>query len=165
MSNYALFINGVHKSVLEEILDSQDQEPSRTHYLQPYSADPIKWLQQAPPSEGLPIPLYMSITSDLRNVHYKAEIVGWEDKRDLSQARRAELMKALVEHQPEEGGLYNASQTPGGESVNLISISKLKRFEPPVSVQQLVKKSDGKSLSPNRSRSGGFSYVWPPDGL
>ena len=165
MSNYALFINGVHKSVLEEILVSQGQEPSRTHYLQPYSADPIKLLQQAPPSEGLPIPLYMSITSDLKNVHYKAEIVGWEDKRELSQSRRAELVKALDDHQSEEGGLYNASHTPGGESVNLISIRKLKRLEPPVSVQRLIKKSDRKSLSPNRSRSGGYSYVWPPDGL
>ena len=43
--------------------------------------------------------------------------------------------------------------------INLLCIQELVRLEAPFSVECLVKTSDGKPLSPRRTRSGGWSYV------
>ena len=164
MSAYALFINGVFRNVLEEILETLAKEPGRIYYLQPHSGSPIVGLQKDPPSESLRVPLYMSTTDDLKSVSYKAEIVGWEDKRQLGEVRRKEVTDALDCYQPDEGGLVNLA-SDGGISVNLISIRGFGRFAEPFSVDKLIKKSDGKPLSTNRSRPGGYAYVWPPEGI
>ena len=164
MSAYALFINGVFRDVLEEILEALAREPDRIYYLQPHSGSPIGGLQKDPPSESLRVPLYMSTSDDLKSVGYKAEIVGWEDKRHLGEVRRKELTDALDRYQPDEGGLVNKA-SDGGVSVNLISILEFERLAEPFGVDKLIKKSDGRPLSTNRSRPGGYAYVWPPEGV
>ena len=154
--NFALFLNGVYKKTLEEILQTQCTNPDQPLFLQPYSSSPIVKLKNAPPSVEFPIQLYTSTTDDLAVVSYIAEIVGWEDKTRLNPARRAEIEMTLESYQPEEGGLFNG--TSSGESINLISVRRL-RTTSKFSVSELVKIRDGKPLSTNRSRAGGYSYV------
>ncbi len=130
-------------------------------FLQPYSPTVITMLRDASPSPENPIQAFFSTTDDLQTIGYRAEIVGWEDKRVLSPERQAEINRQIAELQPGEGQLYHASKAAGGESVNLIHISHLRRMDPPLRVSQLTKASDGQPASENRTRSGGFTYVRP----
>ena len=161
MSAYALFINGVYRGVLEEILTALAKkpkrsvlgeiltalakEPERIYFLQVYGGTPIVVLQRDPPSISWPVPLYMSTTDDLKSVSYKAEIVNWEDRTQLSEARRKEVTAALDRYQHKERGLYNLAGDEGPR-VNLISILGLERLAEPFSVDELIKKSGGKPL-------------------
>ena len=158
MPDYHLFINGIYRRVLEDILATQSVDPNHTLFLQPYSASPIARLKNNPPSPEDPVTLYVSTTDELAIVSYTAEIVGWEDKTEVSQARRDEVESILASKQPSEGGLYGEPET-GIKSLNLLSIRRLTKFDPPFSVAELVKLSDGNPLSTNRSRAGGWSYV------
>ena len=159
MERPALFINGIYSDVLEEILKGQSQAPDQTLFLQPYSVMPIRLLKDNPPTPDDPVRLYASTTYDLAQVSYSADIVGWEDKTDMSQARREELAGIINEFQPGEGGEHNEIPLIEWDSLNLLSIQRLVRLAQPFSVTELIKVSDGQPLSANRSRSGGWSPV------
>ncbi|MFH1235804.1 MAG: hypothetical protein V1685_02595 [Parcubacteria group bacterium] len=155
----ALFINGVFEDVLQEILRIQKELPEHIMYLQPYSSDPIVHLRDDPPTDEAPVLLYLSITTDLSTVHYTAEIVGWDDKREIPQAKRDALNRVIGTLQPNETGLYDASRVEGKPSVNLLHIRRLRRVDPPFSVSCLIKTIDGKPVSPGRTTAGGWAYV------
>jgi 5-methylcytosine-specific restriction protein A len=159
LKSEALFINGVYESVLQEILAVQGELPEHLMYLQPYSGYAITKLKAAPPTVDEPVRLYVSTTDDLAMVSYQAEIVGWEDKRKLSQTKRDVLNRVIGALQPgEEGGLYNAAKE-GKESVNLLYIRRLQKLDIPFRVSELTKTSNNEPYSENRSQSGGWSYV------
>ena len=152
----ALFINGVYEDVLDEIIKSKETNPDMVFYLQPYSTSPIKQLKNSPPDSQSSVPLYLSTTVQLNQICYMADIVGWEDKNELSQERLAFLNDHIIKYQPSEREIY--LQVNGKSCVNLISIANLKKLTNQLSVGNLIKLSDGKPLK-NRTRSGGWSYV------
>lgn len=154
----ALFLNGMYETVLENILEIQSALPEHIMYLQPYSSSPIVHLRDDRPSTEYPVLLYMSITTDLSMVHYTSEIVGWDDKRDISEKRKKALNRVISTLQPETG-LYDASRVQGKPSVNLIHIWRLQRMDPPFSVSRLIKTVDGSPVSPKRTTAGGWAYV------
>jgi len=158
MKTESLFINGVYESVLEEILLVQHHLPEQIMFLQPYSSDPITHLRDNCPSVDDPMHLFLSITTDLPTVHYSAEIVGWDDKREISESKSNVLHRLIWTLQPNEGGLYNASLV-GKPSANLLHIRRLKKLASTFSVTRLIKTSDNKPVSPERTTAGGWSYV------
>src|SRR3990172_3086939 len=153
----ALFINGVYESVLAEIINSQERNPGMVFYLQPYSSSLIKQLKNSPPDLEISLPLYLSTTNQLNQICYTTEIVGWEDKRGLSQERLDFLNRHIKQFQPGEGEIY--FQQKGKNCVNLISIKNLKKLTNQLSVENLIKVSDGEPLK-KRTRSGNWSYVY-----
>jgi hypothetical protein len=155
----ALFINGVFESVLEEILQVQAVLPEQILFLQPYSGKIMKTLQDDPPSVESPMRLFISTTADLANIHYQAEIVEWNDKRILSEAKKQLINRLIAALQQDEQYLYNAAKSGTGESVNLLYIRRLQKLNLPFSVAHLQKDSDGQPLSTARTTSGGWSYV------
>lgn len=160
MSRNGLFINGVFENVLQEILAVQSQLPEQIMFLQPYSGSRIVELAETPPSLNDPVPLFVSPSHDLSNIHFAGEIVGWDDKRSLNEAKKRVLNRLIFTLQPGEDGLYLQAQ--GIECVNLLHVRRLKRLAKPFSVGGLTNARDGTQLSPNRSRSGGWVYVVPP---
>ena len=160
MKSEALFINGVFESVLQEILRIQSVLPEQILYLQPHSGHTMIKLRTDPPTVDDPMQLFMSTTKDLVNVSYRAEIVGWNDKRILPEAERRILNELIGLLQPGEGELYNLSKTEGG-SVNLLHIRRLQRIAEPFTVASLKKTGDGEPLSTARTTAGGWSYVEP----
>ena len=91
MSDWALFINGIYSSVLDEIISTQYRNPEKTLFLQPYGGGAITRLRDNGPSPEFPITLYASTTDNLATVGYKADIVGWENKTTMRPARRQEV--------------------------------------------------------------------------
>ena len=152
----ALLMNGVFEGVLEEILASQEDNPGKLFYLQPYSTSAIKQLKDNPPKMNSPVPLYLSTTIQLNQICYIADIVEWEDKSELSQERLALLNEHIKKFQPGEGDIY--FEANGKKCVNLISIINLKKLPNQLSTANLIKESDGEPLKP-RTRAGGWSYV------
>ena len=171
MQKKALFLNGVYDSVLREILASQNDHPGEIFFLQPYKSERMTAFADNPPNSDEPVLVYISTTDDLKHVRYVAEIVDWEDKRQVPPDRWSLLNKRIRKLQPEEKEIYKAVR--GRECRNLLSIRNLRQLAKPFSVAQLTKISDGQSLSSNRSRSGGWSYVFeislsdsvPPDNV
>lgn len=159
MKPEALFINGVFDYVLEEILRIQSVLPEQILYLQPHSSRTMTKLRNDPPTIDDPMQLFLSTTIDLGNVCYKAEIVGWNDKRKLPKKKHRILNEIIAALQPIEGDLYNLSNVEGGESANLLYIRRLQRLAVPFSVSKLRKSSDGEPLSTARTTAGGWSYV------
>jgi hypothetical protein len=159
MRSEAIFLNGVYESVLEEILETQGQLPEHILFLQPWKGKAIAALRDNPPTVDDPVRLFISVTSDLPTVRYEAEIVGWDDKHGLGRKRRKAIERVLWTLQPGEGGLYDKSLSESGESVNLLHIRRLRKLEQPFSVEKLTKTVDGDSVSPNRTTSGGWTYV------
>ena len=155
---FALFINGVFRSVLDEILRVQSVLPEQIMFLQPYSSSAIKALRENPPSVESPVRLYLSITDDLATIHYQAEIVGWEDKRELSDVKKGWINRLIATLQEDEKELYSDA-SENGECVNLLYIRRLQKVQSPFSVAQLRKISNGEPLSTARTTSGGWSYV------
>ena len=135
MRSYDLFINGIYRSVLEEILETQARTPDRTLFLQPFSESPIVRLRDNPPSPEDLVTLYASTTDALSVVSYTAEIVGWEDKRELSKARRNQLNDIIAKYQPEELELFDGRA--GIPNRNLISIQNLVKIGQPFSTSRL----------------------------
>ncbi len=88
MKPEALFINGVCGSVLQEIWRIQSVLPDQILYLQPHSGYTMNGLRDNTPTVAEPMQLYAFITTDLAKVHYQAEIVGWDDKRKIPEAKR-----------------------------------------------------------------------------
>jgi 5-methylcytosine-specific restriction protein A len=157
MQKRAIFLNGVYDNVLQEIVASQTAHPGEVFFLQPYKSHRMKVFADSPPSSKEPVRVYISTTNDLKHVHYVAEIVHWEDKRQIPPDRLRLLNKRIRKVQPEEKEIYRT--TRGRECTNLLSIRNLRQFANPFSVAHLTKTSDGQRLSSNRSRSGGWSYV------
>ena len=116
-------------------------------------------LRDNPPTVEDPVRLYASTTDELSQVSYSADIVGWEDKTKLSRSRTRELNKIIEAFQPGEDNLYDYAKTLGKPSLNLIHIRRLIRLPAPFSVANLIKISDGKSYSTNKTQAGGWSRV------
>ena len=157
--NYALYLNGVYESVLEEIRETQDKNPGMVCYLQPYASDPIAKLAADPPTAASPITLYTSTTSALSVVSYRAKVVGWENKNDIEKSRLSQLNNHISEYQPGETEIY---MTTGEEKpcVNLISILELEKLPTLIPVSSFTKVSDDSPLKA-RTTSGRWSYVKP----
>ena len=153
----ALYINGVYDDVLDEIMKSQEGNPGKVFYLQPYSESSIKQLKKEPPEHNSPLPLYISITAQLNQICYSADIIGWEDKNEISEERLAILNEHIKLFQPKEEEIYFKAR--GKKCVNLISIRNLKKLTNQLSTSNLIKESNGEPLKP-RTRSGGWSYVY-----
>lgn len=127
MRSEALFLNGVYKSILEEILAVQAELPEQIMFLQPFKSMAIARLRDSLPSVDDPMRLVISLTSDLPTVRYTAEIVGWDDKRLLPGTPRHSVLNRLITTlQPNEGGLYDQSHAEDGVSVNLLHIRRLR---------------------------------------
>ena len=154
-----IFINGVYEEVLQEILQIQAELPEQILFLQPYSSRVMVELRDNPPAVDSPLHLYLSITTDLPTVRYKAEIVGWEDKRQIPRPKWKVLERLLWTLQPHEGGLYDMSQAVDGQSANLLYVRRLQRLEQPFSVNQLEKYFGGGPVSANRTTAGGWTYL------
>jgi hypothetical protein len=157
MRQQALFINGVYKSVFEEILGTQAELPEQILFLQPHGPRPILDLRYSPPSVDDPMRLFASTTEDLGRMHYTAEIVGWDDKNVLSPARRDVITTIVNALQPREGGLYDMAAAPGGRSLNLIHVRRVQRVDAPFSVGRLLKVYGGGPLQ-DRTQAGGWAY-------
>ncbi len=153
---YAIFLNGVYESVLQEILESQRHEPEMICFLQPYSSSRIVLLEKDNPSIQSPVPMYISTTTHLGTVSYKAMIVGWENKQEMSKGRLAAVNAAIKQNQPNEQSVYMQS-SDNKSCVNLISVKYLTPLPNPVSVANLVKR-DGSPVKP-RTRAGNWAYV------
>jgi hypothetical protein len=155
----ALFINGVYEDVLKEILRIQEHLPGHIMYLQPYSASAIRHLHDSPPSSEDAVELYLSTTTDLGHISYRAEIVGIDDKTTLTVEKRNALNRVIWCLQPNETGLYTDAN--GEKCVNLLHIRRLQHVTPAVPVTQLVKTADGTPIAGVRTTAGGWSYVRP----
>ncbi len=159
MKSEALFMNGVHETTLYEILEIQSILPEQILFLQPFSGSPIARLRDDTPTVDDPMRLFMSITNDLSVVHYTAEIVGWDNKLNLSDAKRFILDKLLKTLQPDEGGLYDAARAGDGKSVNLLHIRRLQHLKSPFGVEHMIKTSNSLPVADGRTTAGGYSYV------
>jgi hypothetical protein len=155
----ALFINGIFDSVLTEILNAQIIRGGGESFLQPYKGQVISMLKERSPTPSSPVTLYISTTENLSKICYTAEIVKWEDKRELSESRRQTILRDLKKFQPNE-----CEDLSKGKAANLITIRNLRSLEtlPPTSF--LIKKSDGFPLK-KRNRAGGWSEVYDRDDL
>lgn len=155
--NTALFINGIYDAVLADILAAQDAgEPES--FLQPYSGSIVRMLKEKSPSSESPVRLYVSTTEKLSNICYTAEIIGWEDKRQLSESRRQKVLRYLERFQPKECDLFRGDELGEGKAVNLITVRNLRSLETLPPTGFLIKQSDGLPLK-KRTRAGGWSEV------
>ena len=159
MRDWALFVNGIFEDIMGEIASVQAVHSGLVLYLQPYMDRPIKRLENSAPSPQYPIMLYASTTTDLKSVGFTAEIVGWEDKTALDPERQREVDEVIKQYQTKEGGLYLELPNQGKRPVNLLHVLKMTKLPEAFSVDELVKLSDRRPLSVNRSRAGGYSYV------
>jgi len=92
-------------------------------------------------------------------VSYTADIVGWENKKDILKERMEFLYNHIVIHQPGEKGGYIKTDNDK-DSVNIISVLNMKSVvDQPFSVSKLIKTSDGKPYQ-ERSQAGGWSVVY-----
>ena len=157
----ALYLNGVFENVLEEILKAQHSNPDLVCYLQPHAAKRIAQIAANPPTPGTPVTLYISVSTRLSDVRYRAKIVGWENKPDIEESRIAGLNLHISRYQPGEDDIYmSKGDTP---CTNLISVIDMECLTTPVSVSSLIKTSDMTPLKP-RTMGGGWAYVYPlPD--
>lgn len=153
----ALFINGIYDAVMTDILAAQ-AAGERVSFLQPHSGSVVRMLKERSPSSQSPVRLYVSTTERLSNICYTAEIIGWEDKREISESRRQTVLRYLERFQPKECDLFRGDELGEGKAVNLITVRNLRGLEtlPPTSF--LVKHSDGLPLK-KRTRAGGWSEV------
>ena len=133
--------------------------PDQIMFLQPYSSETIIHLRDDRPTADDPMRLFLSITTDLPTVHYVAEIVGWDDKRTLSEEKRNVLNRLIWTLQPDEEDLNDASRVEGKPSVNLLHIRRLHNITTTFSVTELTKTSDNMPVSPDRKTAGGWGYV------
>jgi 5-methylcytosine-specific restriction enzyme A len=153
-----LFINGIFQDVLEEIITAQKKNYGLICYLQPYSKDVIKHLKKNQPNIDNRIRLYISTSKKLSMVSYTADIVGWENKKDISKERLDFLYNHIIIHQPgEKGGYIKTDKSK--DSVNIISVLNMKSVPELFSVSTLIKISDGKPYQV-RSQAGGWSPVY-----
>ncbi len=153
----ALYLNGIYQGVLDEIVAAQESDPDRECFLQPYSSNYIRFLADSEISASEPVRLYISTTELLPMVSYRALVVKWEDKANLTPDRLDHLNSQVAQFQPDEEAIY--LDIKGKPCVNLITIAKMERLAHPVPVSTLVKISNGEPLQV-RNRSGGWSPVF-----
>jgi len=159
--NQALYINGVFEEVLEEILKAQSNEKELICTLQPYSGRVIKLLEGNDFNQNPSILYYISTTTDLKHVSYVAEIVGWENKRNLESnpKKLKQLNEQIGKNQPIQGEVYfHSDEEKTKECVNLIELKNLRKLVLPFQVGNLIKVSDGTPYKP-RTQAGGWSPV------
>jgi 5-methylcytosine-specific restriction protein A len=157
----ALFINGIFEDVLEEVLKAHKLDADQVCVLQPYSGGVIKLLQGHDFSQSPSLPFYISTTSDLTHISYIADIVGWDDKRELinDPERLHQFNKQISKNQPIQAEVYFYSDTANTkECVNLIQVKNLKKLPLPFKVGNLIKVSDNTPYKP-RTQAGGWSPV------
>ncbi len=157
MRDYALFINGVYESVLMDILDVQTYLPELPLFLQPYSSMRIVRLADKPPTVDDPVRVFFSLTNDLKHIYFTGELIGWRDKFTLQEDELMIMNRLIYMFQRTESGVYKEAR--GIECKNLLMVRRLKKFSTPFSVQELNKISTDEPLSPDRTTSGGWSYV------
>lgn len=150
MTEKYIYINGVYREVIEAIL--QANQP--IGYLQASSHYKIKELVRYPPDENTKWILYGSYTSHLKLIAFTAEIVKWEDKQNLSYERKVEVGVFLEAYQPKEVDLFQS------DTKNLLTITNLCILINPVPVSRMIKLKNNQPLK-ERTRSGGWSYVYP----
>jgi len=85
-----------------------------------------------------------------------ADVVGWENKKEIPTERLKVLNAHILKHQPSEKEIYMTVN--GKDCINLISVKHMKKIANPFSVSNLVKLADGCPLKA-RTRAGGWSYV------
>jgi 5-methylcytosine-specific restriction protein A len=146
----ALYINGIFNSVLVEILEAQKNRAGGISYLQPHSGQIARSLKERAPSPENPIRLYISTSANLSLLSYTAEIIGWEDKRELSAKRKKEVTAYLRKWQEGERSF---------EGVNLITIQDLTKLKSRISTGALTKTSNDLPLK-ERKQAGGWSEVY-----
>lgn len=162
LREYALFINGVYRSVLDEILALQTHLPEHIMYLQPHSGGRIVRLAKKPPSVDDRVQVLLSPSDDLNHVTYQGEIVGWDDKNALREhsqnGRRHAIERLLWTLQPAETGLFDACK---GEktSLNLLHVCRLTTLPKPLAVTTLKNAKSGGYLKGNRTTAGSWVYV------
>lgn len=161
--NNAFFGNGIFIEILDEIIEAQKVDLNITSYIQPYKPTVFKFLKETNPSQIHPILFYISTTKDLNRIEYIADIVGWEDKRELFTSNRDrlnELNQHVDLYQKSTGGIYRYSDTEKkSECVNLISIKNLRKLNIPFPSSRLIKVSNGIPYQ-HRTQSGGWSEVY-----
>lgn len=121
----ALFINGIYDTVLQEIVAAQEERGGGNSFLQPYKGVVITMLRSRPPTPDAPIRLYISTTANLSQICYTAEIIGWEDKREMTQARRKVINRHLSRYQSGETNLFEGVEEVGETAVNLVTVRNL----------------------------------------
>lgn len=158
----AFFVNGVFESVFDEILRAQNNLSVTVCYLQPFSPSRMVYLAESQPTEENPVRLLASLTTSLNLVTHEAEVVGWEDKRELmnDSGRLRYLNDHIKQFQPNENEVYLELDN-GKTPLNFLSIRNLKKLDSPFPASSLIKVSDGKPLG-HRSRAGGWSEVFNP---
>ena len=158
----ALFINGIYRAVLRQILYVQRHVSTHIMFLQPYSSKRIAHLAKNPPSVTDRVLVFFSVHRNLSQISYTAEIVGWDDKIELENRckdRRDTINCLIGKLQPEDRELY--MEVGGRKCANLLSIWRLQKLKP-FSVGELILTSTGKPHSTNRTTPGGWSYVKNP---
>lgn len=153
----ALYLNGIFEDTLTPIMKNQQTNPNQPHYLQPYSASRILLLANSSPTPKNPVTLYLSVSTSLGVVSYRAKIVDWQDKRELDEADIRLLNLEIKNSQSFEEEIYRKGND-GKECANLISVVDIERIEYPFSVSRLIKTSDGEPLK-NREVAGGWAVV------
>lgn len=157
----ALFINGVFEDVLQEIADAQKNDDELVCVLQPYAGRIIKFLESNDFTKNPSIPFYISTTTNLKQVCYIADIVGWENKRNLVNdfKKLKQLNEQIDKNQPiQEEVYFYSDKEKTKECVNLIEVKKLRKLVIPFQVGNLIKVSDGTPYKP-RTQPGGWSPV------
>jgi hypothetical protein len=159
MRDEAVFINGIFRGVLDEILVVQDHLPDQILFLQPYKSQPIKHLMVNPPSVEDPVQLLASTTERLGKVEFSGEIVGWDDKRNLAEheERWRAISRVVWSLQPNEGGVYECAG--GDRCVNLLHVRRLRHLERAIPVTQLIKTENGQPIRGERTTAGSWTYV------
>ena len=157
MMSYALYLNGVYKSVLDEIRIAQAGNPDLVCYLQPYASRKIAKLAKYPPTFDASLTVYISLTTCLPFVSYRAKVVGWENKCEISNTRMKVLNDHIQKHQRSEEEIFRTNSN-GKPCINLISIVEVEMLEEQIPISNFIKISDRTPLKP-RSTSGGWSYV------
>ena len=148
----ALFLNGVYEPILKAQITH-----GGVNYLQPYKGSIIRMLQENKPDPNSPILVYLSTTTNYNTIAYIAEIVGWEDKRNLSSKIRKLVSENLQACYPDfAAGEIELLNNP--KAVNLIAVRNMRECKNQLPTSILTKISDKKPLKP-RTRAGGWSEV------
>jgi hypothetical protein len=183
--DYAIYMNGVRKGVLDEMIECLNDLPEQAVYLQPYDKDTIVQLRDASPpvSDEDRVLMVFSTMEDLTKVYYCAEVVRWEDKQKekvlndkkvgMPQKRRDRLNQLIRILQPNNcGRIYmtrhwnhenHLEEAPGYKDddhycKNLISLRNVRQIEVPFGVGEMFKTSDDQKVA-QRTTPGGWVYV------
>ena len=157
---YAIYLNGVYEDGLRQIIGVHHREPDRTCYLQPHGSNVIKRFQEESPSNENIVPIYMSVTTNLADVTYVADVVGWRQKSELNDNEVQEMNEHIRRYQSLEQSIY--FEINGKKPVNLILVKRLRRLRRAYPTSMIKKLSDGQPLG-QRTQSGNYSYVHPID--